>query len=281
MDLGKKVFNILARLGSETSCDNALPNRHSRRIIVIEDWHLQPTAHLVCAESCASFGLTGCKGVGSWKMPKMSWNREPSATTLAGTETPKLPESPATKYSPSTIASVGAGTTPGTTSGNRPDLWIRRQASPNTSTAATGLAAAANNIQSGPYTVGKNPSQPPRPTHQQHKHYGRWPPQPVWRIVCGVNTSRPSDVTLPNSVKGELANYPKPSNGTVPVSTASTGYGIPATQSSAYVSPNASLPPVPSASVPSASIPSPYASTTPSNPYQNLPPLPSTNAPSG
>ena len=26
----------------------------------------------------ASFGLTGCKGVSSWKMPKMAWNREPS-----------------------------------------------------------------------------------------------------------------------------------------------------------------------------------------------------------
>ncbi len=140
---------------------------------------------ILCVLSlAATFGLTGCKGVGSWKMPKMSWNREPSATTLAGTETPKLPESPANKYSPSTIASVGAGTTPGSSSGNRPRLmdtpdklhqpprllpldWLRPQ------TVTKPVLTPSVKSPSQPVT---NP--PPPQT--------LWPlaSPPVWRIVC-------------------------------------------------------------------------------------------------
>lgn len=236
---------------------------------------------ILCVLSlAASFGLTGCKGVGSWKMPKMSWNREPSATTLAGTETPKLPESPANKYSPSTIASVGAGTSPGTTSGNKaPTYGYAGQTSPTASSATTGLAATANGYQTGPYTVGQKSITAGNQSTNPTNSVATGLPNPYGGSYAGVNPSRPGDVALPNSVKGELANYPKPNSNTVPASTASTGYGLPATQPSAYSNPSASLPPIPS-----ASIPSPYASTTASNPYQNLPPLPSigtNNAPSG
>jgi hypothetical protein len=114
---------------------------------------------IVCILSlAASLGLTGCKA-GGWKMPKMSWNREPSASTLAGSETPKLPESPANKYSPSTIASVGAGTSPGTSSGYKaPSNGYAGQASSTTTPVASGLAASANGYQTGPYTVGQRAS---------------------------------------------------------------------------------------------------------------------------
>lgn len=165
----------------------------------------------------ASFGLTGCKS-GGWKMPKMSWNREPSATTLAGSETPKLPESPANKYTPSTIASVGAGTSPGTPSGNKaPTNGYAGQTTSATTPATAGLAASANGYQTGPYTVGQRASasstQPNTAGTSSNVAPG---PNPYGGSYAGMNQTKPADATV-GGAKNSFATYPTPN--------ASTGYG--------------------------------------------------------
>ncbi len=222
----------------------------------------------------ASFGLTGCK-VGSFKMPKMSWNREPSATTLAGSETPKLPESPANKYTPSTIASVGAGTSPGTSSGYKaPSNGYAGQISPTTTPVSTGLAASANGYQTGHYTIGQRSgtsgSQPSSGTAGNVASG----PNPYGGSYAGMTPAKPSDATSQNSVKGALANYPAPN--------ASTGYGSASPQTgSAYTSGAAALPQYPASPVANgyvATTPNTYDAPVTSNPYQNLPPLPPTGA---
>ena len=217
----------------------------------------------------ASFGLTGCK-VGSWKMPKMSWNREPSATTLAGSETPKLPESPANKYTPSTIASVGAGTSPGTTSGNKaPTYGYAGQTSSTTTPVATGLAASANGYQTGPYTVGQKPgSQPNSGGAAGNVAAG---PNPYGGSYAGITPAKPTDATLQNGVKGALANYPAPN--------ASMGYGsAPQASGSAYAVGAAALPQFPAPPAANSygmTTPNTYSSPVQNNPYPSLPAIPS------
>ncbi len=223
----------------------------------------------VCMISlAASFGLTGCKGVSSWKMPKMSWNREPSATTLAGSETPKLPESPANKYSPSTIASVGAGTSPGTTSGNKaPSYGYAGQASPTTSSTSTGLAATSNGYQSGPSTFGQKSTTGAQPSLNSTGAVASSLPNPYGGTYGGLTGTKPVDPSLSNSAKNSLAAYPGPN--------ASTGYGTTApTAGSAYTGTSTTMPPLPGVTVATSA----YATPTASNPYQNLPPLPAANA---
>ena len=224
----------------------------------------------------ASISLTGCK-VGSWKMPKMSWNREPSATTLAGSETPKLPESPANKYTPSTIASVGAGTSPGTSSGNKvPSYGFAGQTSSTTTPVAAGLAASANGYQTGPYTVGQRPgSTGSQPSSSGTAGNNVAPgPNPYGGSYAGMTPAKSSEATSQYGVKGALANYPAPN--------ASTGYGsAPVASGSAYSGGATALPQIPAA--PNAntygtSTPNTVGTPTQSNPYQNLPPLPSTVA---
>jgi hypothetical protein len=221
----------------------------------------------------ASFGLTGCK-VGSFKMPKMSWNREPSATTLAGSETPKLPESPANKYTPSTIASVGAGTSPGTSSGYKaPSNGYAGQTSSTNTPNATGLAASANGYQTGPYTVGTRPGATGSQPNSGTPSNVAAGPNPYGGSYAGMTPAKPSDSSSQNGVKGALANYPAPS--------ASTGYGsVPQTSGSAYTTGVAALPQLPPATTTNsygATAPNSYSAPPPSNPYQNLPPIPSTS----
>ena len=233
---------------------------------------------IVCVLSlAASFGLTGCKA-GGWKMPKMSWNREPSATTLAGSETPKLPESPANKYTPSTIASVGAGTSPGTSSGNKaPSNGYAGQTSPTTTTASAGLAASANGYQTGPYTVGQRTgttsTQPNTTGAASNVASG---PNPYGGSYAGMTASKPADPTL-GGTKSSLATYPGPN--------ASTGYGSlppssPQGTNSAYTGVQPGLPQLPTATVGGYGVNAPNTNstapsgTTQNNPYANLPPIP-------
>ncbi len=112
------------------------------------------TKSFLCMLAMAASLTTGCRST-SWKMPGASWlsgNREPDAATLAGTEEiPELPVSPATKYSPSNVASAGApnrGTSPG--AGNS----IYGYTAQTVATPKAGLAASANGYQTGPYQVG-------------------------------------------------------------------------------------------------------------------------------
>ncbi len=164
------------------------------------------------------FGIssTGCMSSGGWKMPKMfSWNREPSATTLAGTTTPPLPESPANKYSPNAIASVGAGSSgPGTSSTNKaPTNGYAGQTSPTTKTASAGLAATANGYQTGPYQVGNTPvnsvqsaSAYSGTTSSQPNAVAAGLPNPYGGSYGGTTGS--SDIALPSNVKNSLASGP-------------------------------------------------------------------------
>ncbi len=219
----------------------------------------------VCMISvAASFGLTGCKSPGSWKMPTMSWNREPSATTLAGSETPKLPESPANKYSPSTIASVGAGTSPGTTPGNKaPSYGYAGQTSPTTAATSTGLAATANGYQNGAPEFGQKSATSTQPSTGSAGAMATSLPNPYGGTYGGVNATNPADIALSNSVKGALATYPAPN--------ASTGYGTTTPPAnSAYTGTSSTLPPLPGAPAPTSF----GTASISSNPYQNLPPLP-------
>lgn len=98
-----------------------------------------------------SLSSTGCKSSGRKSL--FSWNREPSATTLAGGSDLTVPESPAKKYTPNAIASVGAGTPNSGTKVNN------NGTNPATSIPSTsGLAAAANGYKTGPYDLSNNPS---------------------------------------------------------------------------------------------------------------------------
>ena len=234
----------------------------------------------------ASFGLTGCKA-GAWKMPKMSWNREPSATTLAGSETPKLPASPANKYTPSTIASVGAGTSLGTSSGNKaPSNGYAGQTSSTTTPVTTGLAASANGYQTGPYAVGQRQgaigTQSNTAGSASNVAAG---PNPYGGSYAGMTQAKPSDATMPNGVKGALANYPAPhaatGYGSSPQGSSPQGSSLQGSSlqgsSSAYTGGAVGLPqlpPSPALNSYGLTAPNTYSAPAPSSPYPNLPPIP-------
>lgn len=190
-----------------------------------------------------SVSSTGCTSTRGWKMPKMfSWNREPSATTLAGTTTPPLPESPANKYSPNAIASVGAGSSGyGTSSGNKaPTNGLAGQSSSTTQAGTPGLAATANGYQTGPYQVGNNAKNNVQSasaysgtTSSQPNALASGLPNPYGGSYSGMNNS--SELALPNNVKSSLASGPNhaPSSAygasaALPgTSSANTGYTMP------------------------------------------------------
>lgn len=100
--------------------------------------------------------FSGCKTL-SWKPSgKMfAWGKKP-ADSVEGAEGLVLPTSPATKYSPQAMASLG---TQSGASASSPSV-----SSPYGSTAMTtgtpkaGLAAQANGYQTGPYQMGSSPA---------------------------------------------------------------------------------------------------------------------------
>lgn len=235
--------------------------------------HSYKQLRIICVLGVAAcFGLTGCKGVSSWKMPKMSWNREPSATTLAGSETPKLPESPANKYSPSTIASVGAGTSPGTSSGNKTQTYGYGQTPSATSPTSTGLAATANGYQNSPYTIGQKSNSGAQSATSAAGSVASSNANPYGGSYNGVGGAKTQD----NS-KTTFAGYPTPGApanatpntqspyGTTPPAANNSNLGAqPA--GSAYASNQYAMPPLPQTAT--------TGSAAPSNSYQGLPPIP-------
>ncbi len=103
----------------------------------------------------AGLSSVGCKS--GMKLPGASmfgWSREPSAETLASNmSSPKVPDSPANKYSPSTLA---------TTPANKPAGTTATTTSPYGAVGSYGsqsTAAAANGYQTGQYgTTGAYPT---------------------------------------------------------------------------------------------------------------------------
>ncbi len=246
---------------------------------------LKTMAFIWLAACCA---MTGCKSMGNW-VPKMPWNREPSSATLAGGNTPKLPESPATKYTPNAIASVGAGTTSSPTSGSKSNIYGNAgQTSPGTSGSAPGMAANANgyqnSYQTGPYQTGPyqtgNASGSKAATTPGSNLASSYP-SPYAGSYTGVVGGQSGSVT-----KGNLVG----TSNTVPGSSTSgsvapIGYSEPPTSYAqpGYPAPNTAAPPTgyPTVNYPTANTQTsvPNNSGYPAGPgdvsYPSLPPLPS------
>lgn len=188
---------------------------------------------LLLSAAIGATSLTGCKSL-SWKPTSLfAWNRQPDAETL------ELPESPATKYSPSTIASTGVGT-PGSGTKSTPSSAYGYTAP------GGGLAAKANGYQTGPYQVGGSGSKPGAGATALSTKPGSGLANPYggsYGKSATVGGSGTSNIQLPTGVQEALsknktapANYPNislPSGSTsqtptIPVSTpTSSGYSTP------------------------------------------------------
>lgn len=167
---------------------------------------------------------SGCKSTG-FSMPgknMFSWNRAPDAETLAGKDKgPNLPESPAVKYDPSAIASLGSKPTSAPAG-----------SSYGTGTTQPGLAAAANGYQTGPYSTASQ-SMPPATSVASTTTSGALP-SPYGGSYNGSSASlnTPStgsptgDVPLPNSVTAALSKGPGTLGGYAP--SATVGSSLPA-----------------------------------------------------
>ncbi|MEZ6135921.1 MAG: hypothetical protein R3C53_13540 [Pirellulaceae bacterium] len=191
---------------------------------------------------------TGCRSAGGWKMPGTSMfaSREPDAATLVGRDdVPELPVSPASKYSPDNIASVGtkpnSSTTTPTTGGayGFPAQTV--------STPKAGLAAAANGYQTGPYQVGGAGSTAANTAGLTTGTAGGttsgYPG--TYGGSYGGASSQPN-VELPKSVTGALAqaqaampSYPSSYGNSTPSYNGTGGYG-PAPETTAAAPPSAS-----------------------------------------
>lgn len=190
----------------------------------------------------------GCKST-TWKMPGSSFfssNREPDAATLAGSgNLPQLPESPASKYTPTSLASNS------TTTGSRSATGTSAYGSGATpsypgqmvSTPSTGLAAKANGYQTGPYQVASTnqvgtPSSMPQAGSTGSSYPNAYSsagsnsmPNPYGGSYAGVSSSNAPampDVALPKSVSGELASQPSTKSAYAP------GVGSTASMPSSY-----------------------------------------------
>ena len=167
---------------------------------------------------------SGCKSTG-FSMPGknlFSRNRAPDAETLAGNnKASNLPESPASKYDPSAIASLGnspASTPAGSAYG--------------VGTTQPGLAAAANGYQTGPYSTAPK-TMPPATSVASTATSGALP-SPYGGSYNGSSaslntpsTGSPSgDVPLPNSVTAALSKGPGTLGGYTP--SATVGGSLPA-----------------------------------------------------
>ncbi len=250
---------------------------------------LKTMAFIWLAACCA---MTGCKSMGNW-VPKMPWNREPSSATLAGGNTPKLPESPATKYTPNAIASVGAGTTSSPSSGSKSNIYGNAgQTSPGTSGSAPGMAANANGYQNsyqagpyqtGPYQTGNTNGSKANSTPSNNLAASY--PSPYAGSYTGVVGGPSGSVTKGNLV-GTSNTVPgsSTSGGVAPI-----GYSEPPASNAqpAYATSNSPAPPTgyPTINYPTANTQTSVPSNAPSNAgypagpgevsYPSLPPLPS------
>ncbi|MEO8271111.1 MAG: hypothetical protein ABI557_15425, partial [Aureliella sp.] len=167
---------------------------------------------------------SGCKSAG-FSMPgknMFSRNRTPDAATLAGnTKAPSLPESPAAKYDPTAIASMGSkptSTPTGSAYGG--------------STIQPGQAAMANGYQTGPYSTAPKTTAPSGSVASTASSGAL--PSPYGGSYNGSSTSlsTPStgsptgDVPLPNSVAAALGKGPGTLGSYVP--SATVGGSLPA-----------------------------------------------------
>lgn len=116
---------------------------------------LKWTAPLLVA-ACAS--SVGCKS--GWKMPGaslLSWNRQPSAETMASNlNAPQLPTSPATKYTPTSVASAASGSKSTAPTGAVNSTAPSAISPYSTVSTPVNSSATANGYQTGPYSTGSN-----------------------------------------------------------------------------------------------------------------------------
>jgi hypothetical protein len=184
------------------------------------------TNSYVVALVLATAMSTGCK---SMKVPGtswLSWNREPDAAMLAGSqEVPELPVSPASKYNPDSVAALGSqnGTPSSMTSNGTSSPY--GYTTETVSAPKAGLAAQANGYQTGPYQVGPTPSS---------SSMGGGLPNPYGGTYAGVsgttatpNVSMPTTNTrLPSAssgVPGSTVAYPSGTPGVVPPAAVTSG----------------------------------------------------------
>jgi hypothetical protein len=189
----------------------------------------------------ASLSLTGCRSGGTWRMPGASMfaaSREPDAATLAGRTkesemaAPDLPVSPASKYSPDSIASVGTrpSTPPSTTTASAYGFPAQTVAAPKTS-----LAASANGYQTGPYQVGGTANTTASNAIPNTAGLATGIASPGYPSTYGGSysgTTSAPDIGLPKSVTGALADaassmpsYASTNGTSTPTYSGSGGYG--------------------------------------------------------
>lgn len=225
----------------------------------------------IAATSC------GCKSTGSgFKMPGSgmfsSLSRTPDAATLAGSsaagaknEVPTAPTSPATKYTPGAIASVGAQSPTSTATAAAPTSSAYGYASTSSAaTPKTGLAAQANGYQTGPYqtasTGGASPSTSLAGTTSSTTPSTTGLPSPYGGSYSRTAGATAPDITLPNSVNNALATAGG-SAATTPVSYPSGTAGLP-NYPSLPVGGTAATAPASSAYQPSTANANPYQGAT-------------------
>ena len=188
-----------------------------------------PVALLLTIAACVPF--TGCRsGAGGWKMPGSSLfaSRDPDPATLAGTErsVPALPESPAAKYTPSSIAANSSQSSAADSAGAYGYGSTTTTSSATTSSAPkAGLAASANGYQTGPYQLGQAQVGPspstvsgslasnaspvagyPGATSSASASAATSLPSPYGGSYSGASSPSLPNVELPTSVTGALAS---------------------------------------------------------------------------
>lgn len=141
---------------------------------------------------------TGCKTT-SWSPTSMfSWNRGADVSALAESEGAEMPESPAAKYTPNAIASVGAGNQAegaDDPSGNPASAYgytVENQPQ-------TGLAAEANGYATGPYDLGTSSTDSTASM-----------PNPYGGAYGGATPTSPPDIALPQATQDVLAQQQSP-----------------------------------------------------------------------
>ena len=200
---------------------------------------------------------TGCK-TASWSMPGskfFSWGREPDASLIASnSQYPDYPQSPAEKYEPNTVASIGSSNMNQSSSTNSGSLAAANSAAASpyrgyggaTNPALNaGLAAQANGYAVGPYGVGAA-GQPTGPAiannSTPNSNLAAGLPNPYGGSYAG-SPSKPasaSDIALPASLANALGNPALPSDNYAALPTAPLN-----------------MPPLPTGTVTQASFPSP------------------------
>ena len=225
---------------------------------------------------------SGCRSFG-WKPGSMfSSNRKPSDSEFADARIPE-PESPASKYTPGTIASVGAGNkTPASTVGTGGESAYG-YTTPTTPLGA-GLAAKANGYQTGPYQMGSaggSQTKTPSASTIAKTPQTQGLPNPYGGTYKGAGTPASAstpvgtpDIKLPSTVTDAIAKaktasgYPTatlPTSPTKPQNSVPVSYPTGATPGSA----NTGMPSYPS--LPTGQIPQGSAGTVgppPTSAYQ-------------